>query len=535
MLTMTKSVDKYQELLEELPFIKSVKHIKSAESSVTTSWGAEPWTEDMISRDILQNFRDALVQAKKNVDQVKISTENDQISVYAPTEFSLAKLFFIGSQKSELDNQIGVNGEGFKKCVSDLARQGIYNPINISGDEALIISVGNEVPGTDLRPLVYHFFKINKVEGSYFILNTISKKLKKAFEYGMKNFFYENNPVIGEKLYEYNDITVYKSKTANGVGFYKGLKRVDIENIPVVININKSYAALERKVKMDRDRNAFDKKLQTTFFNIFTSSGFHYSFRKDNAAIHYILKSSKPIWKKGHLLLSSIAKNFYSTLKDDKAIQKMFGKEYYAESRWHYSGSLTWSDWYSTKTQSYILRRDRQEEKNKKIKLPSYFANFGVMSSLEAFLKNKDNAEKRLKNKSTSDLTPKEKKAINFCFEAAKSIAPNFANLFDRSDEDNSLYEVKFKKIKCKDLLGQLRNNGHTYNSKTVYLHQDLFKGNFGKMFSVFLHELSHAGGADDGTREFSDCLTWLLEQSISKNKLISKYSRDWDKKVRVH
>ena len=54
-------------------------------------------------------------------------------------------------------------------------------------------------------------------------------------------------------------------------------------------------------------------------------------------------------------------------------------------------------------------------------------------------------------------------------------------------------------------------------------------------MFSVFLHELSHAGGADDGTREFSDCLTWLLEQSISKNKLISKYSRDWDKKVRVH
>lgn len=65
MLTMTKSVDKYQELLEELPFIKSVKHIKSAESSVTTSWGAEPWTEDMIARDILQNFRDALVQAKK--------------------------------------------------------------------------------------------------------------------------------------------------------------------------------------------------------------------------------------------------------------------------------------------------------------------------------------------------------------------------------------------------------------------------------------------------------------------------------------
>ena len=54
--------------------------------------------------------------------------------------------------------------------------------------------------------------------------------------------------MIGEKLSEQIDITVYKSKTANGVGFYKGLKRADIENIPVVININKSYGP-ERKVK----------------------------------------------------------------------------------------------------------------------------------------------------------------------------------------------------------------------------------------------------------------------------------------------
>ena len=88
---------------------------------------------------------------------------------------------------------------------------------------------------------------------------------------------------------------------------------------------------------------------------------------------------------------------------------------------------------------------------------------------------------------------------------------------------------MKFKKIFCKELLGQLKNNAD-YNSKTIYLHKDLFKSNFGRVFSIFLHELSHANGNGDGSREFSDCLTFLLEQSIEKNKKISRYSKEWGK-----
>ena len=75
-----------------------------------------------------------------------------------------------------------------------------------------------------------------------------------------------------------------------------------------------------------------------------------------------------------------------------------------------------------------------------------------------------------------------------------------------------------------KRVLGELKNNSD-YNSKTIYLHKDLFKSNFGKVFSTFLHELSHATGNGDGSREFSDCLTFLHEQSIEKNKKIqTKY-----------
>ena len=71
-------------------------------------------------------------------------------------------------------------------------------------------------------------------------------------------------------------------------------------------------------------------------------------------------------------------------------------------------------------------------------------------------------------------------------------------------------------------MLGELKNNSD-YNSKTIYLHKDLFKTNsFGRVFSTFLHELSHANGNGDGSREFSDMLTLLLENSIDKNGTVT-------------
>ena len=64
---------------------------------------------------------------------------------------------------------------------------------------------------------------------------------------------------------------------------------------------------------------------------------------------------------------------------------------------------------------------------------------------------------------------------------------------------------------------------------KTIYLNKDLFKSNFGKFFAILTHEMSHVFGKD-GEREFSDVLTHLIEQAVSKNSVISKYSRGWAK-----
>ncbi len=523
-------IKKLKELLLELPEIKSVEHVKSVESAVTTAWGEEVWDHYKLSRDCLQNMVDGCVESNIDIDKIKIKTENDQIKVFAPNEYSLEKLYYIGSTKSEKDvRQIGAHGEGIKKVFSDLARIGIFNPILLSGEQALIISVGKEVVGTELRPLIYNYFKINKVKGNFFILNTIDKKLKQSFLFGLKNFFYPKNPLLGEVLHSYNDITIYKSTDKNnGYGFYKGLKRVDIKGIPVIISIDKAYAALEKKTKIDRDRQAFDTKLQSTFFSIFARSGFYYRDMVGNLAIKYVLERSKHIWSKGHLLLSQIASHSYGMLKDDKDLKALFKDGYYAESRWTWSRDISYSDWFSTKTQNFIRSKTEKEKKNKKI-LPAYFTSFGVESALERFIKNKKNAENRIKNKKTKDLTPKEQKCINFLFDAAKSISPSFAKLFYSDTYDDPLFDVKFKTITCKDILGELKNTSD-YNGKIIYLHKDLFQKSFGSMLSTFLHELCHSLGHNDGSREFSDSLTVLIQKCIDNHSSVKKYSKEWSK-----
>ena len=138
--------NKLKELLLELPEIKFAELIKSVESSVTTGWSQEIWSDSMISRDILQNTYDGCIESEIDVGKIKISTDNDQVRIWAPNEYNLEKLFYIGSVKSESKQiLVGAHGEGVKKCFSDLARKGIFNHIIISSDTSLIFSVGKEV------------------------------------------------------------------------------------------------------------------------------------------------------------------------------------------------------------------------------------------------------------------------------------------------------------------------------------------------------------------------------------------------------
>ena len=79
-------------MLLDLPNVTKAEHAESKTSNITTAWGAQPWDELMVSRDILANFYDGCVEAKLEIDNVKISTKNDQIVVSSvKTKFALKK------------------------------------------------------------------------------------------------------------------------------------------------------------------------------------------------------------------------------------------------------------------------------------------------------------------------------------------------------------------------------------------------------------------------------------------------------------
>ena len=67
------------------------------------------------------------------------------------------------------------------------------------------------------------------------------------------------------------------------------------------------------------------------------------------------------------------------------------------------------------------------------------------------------------------------------------------------------------------NILGELRAHSH-YCSREVFLAAKVFEADFAEAFAVFVHEHAHVFG-HDGSREFTDSLTGLLEAVVSHRK----------------
>ena len=369
-MMQNKEILKSKRALMDLPSVKSAKLIDSHISSVTTAWGVN-WGEDYIARDILQNFRDA---NKDDINGIEVNIKNDLVCIKGKGLFNLRRLFYVGSEKGEGD--IGQYGEGFKAAMVSMLKKGVNFPVSISGDEAVVIRVGDEIDETNLCPLVYDFFKVNRHEGTIFTFNTNNPEMKNAFNFGMRHFWYENNPLVGREIFSHNDFAVYESSDESGYVFYNGIKRADIKKIPLVINVERKYAAIEKKISADRDRNSFDGKLQDRLYGIFAQSGIPH-YQKD-ACYYEILKIAQPVWENGggHPLLQAIGKNIYGSDQLVKT-KTLFSDKYFAESHARYL-RLQHKEWYEEYPR--IRRTEKKLEENGKIKLPAYFACFGVNS-----------------------------------------------------------------------------------------------------------------------------------------------------------
>jgi hypothetical protein len=491
--------------LEQCGF-SGLQHERTVVSSVTTSWGVD-WDEELVARDLMQNFFDA---NRDQVADVAVTTTGSTVTVSAPSSYDLERLYFLGSEKGPED--IGQYGEGFKAAATCVLRSGTTFLAAASGRKVLRIRVDNQpAGGTNLYPLVYDFFTSPKeIPGNRLIIGGASAKLARAMESGLTHFVYEGNPLIGpEELAEYDrSFVVYRSRTSDGHIFYRNLKRGEIPGLPLVLVLNKQYDRIEKKIRSDRDRNAFGEEVRDVLYGIWAQ----YFFRGITSRQRVAVEAARPCWERGegHPLLAKIA----SYLR-----------------WWHPSSAPTWQEVF---TDRYYVRStakdptealryqtvERQWEKLGRRALPGYFKAFGLPSAATHIAEQEEKARQEAARNGRRAPSPAEKDGIALLTVTVRGLAPEIMSIFDQG-------RTSYTVAKTEALLGELKK-GRGYRSREVFLAEAVFESDLPRALAVFLHEHAHIFG-HDGSRGFTDALTELLENVIRFRDSLGVQESKWE------
>lgn len=496
----TLSPDEIAALKALVPGIGNITFSRAVPSSVTTAWGVK-WDEELVARDLMQNFRDA---NKNEIDAISVRKKGNDVVLHGPTEFNLVRLYYLGSEKGEGD--IGAYGEGFKAASVALLRDFKVIPIMVSGQSVMRLSVSAEtIEDTNLRPIVYESFTHDgKVSGSYLLVLGCAKPLADALERSIEHFFWPGHPQLGELVESTDGVDVYRSKSREGFGFYGGLRRLTIPSLPLIFNVKKSYKNLDKKIEQDRDRKAFDDKVAAIYYGIIVKA-------TSMELARLILLLTRPIWHRGHPLLHRLAQECASY--HGEFLEKMF-EGLFAEGRYF---AKTEQEWHIQRSPELAeMMRERSENA---ILVPSYFVYFGVDNVHTAMRKKKDEMAASLRAAQNTRPSALENMAIRFLIESLVKISPQLQALATRK-------EYTYLVVHTKELLGQLRE-GNRYRSTEVVLAADLFLKPFHTALSTLVHEYAHGYGYD-GDRFFTDALTDVLEQVIANRDQIGAAEVRW-------
>lgn len=474
----------------------------SERSAVTSAWGVD-WDEQLIARDLMQNFFDA---NRAQLDKIVVAVRDDLVRVSAPAEFALRHLFYLGSEKGEDD--IGKYGEGFKAATICILRRGGTFVAAASGKEGVVIRLSEEpAPGTNLFPLVYDFYDLEQpVAGSVLLIDGAWRELSRAMQLGLMEFFHEGNPLIGPPLMGTGrEFQLFRSTTEAGHIFYRNLRRGDIPDLPVVLVLNKTYARIEKEIAKDRDRKAFGEAVRGMFYSIWAQS-----FFRMRTAQEHIIAAAEPLWRqgRGHPLLAAVAiKSAYSHW-DRATAERVFSNGFYAESPTHDPRELIRfkeieSDW----------------QRQGRLSLPAYFTAFGVVSAQQRVRELNEEAKEEARRQGAHRPTRAEAAAIAVLRGVLLELAPKIAQFYE---EKRTNYTIAATEV----LLGEFKL-GRGYHSHEIFLAAQIFERDFAEALAVFLHEHAHIHGYD-GSRTFTDALTELLETTVRERQTMDRHERHW-------
>ncbi len=171
------------------------------------------WGKYNLFRDFIQNFYDA-VGFMNFAQMFQYSYEDEKLEMAVDgVNFSYEWLLHIGaSTKTATSNDhAGYFGEGFKIASLCGFRDFKWNITMSSADWVLtVIAEKQEIDGNTVNMLAYDVQKVEKKDRSSLSLYPISKRDFQLFQTAVFSFYYPQNPLIGEVIWEGKEGAVYK-------------------------------------------------------------------------------------------------------------------------------------------------------------------------------------------------------------------------------------------------------------------------------------------------------------------------------------
>lgn len=180
------------------------------------------WTKYNVFRDYIQNFYDSVGYCMWK-DRFSFEYSNGLLSMWVEDIcFSYEWLLHIGaSTKTDAFlNNAGYFGEGFKIASLCAVRDYRWKIKMSSGDwELSVVCIDQTIDETTVQMLAYDVQEREKQEKSCLELSFITEDDFRLFKEVMFSFYYPENPIIGEKIWEGQEGAVYtRSRKAYGTG-----------------------------------------------------------------------------------------------------------------------------------------------------------------------------------------------------------------------------------------------------------------------------------------------------------------------------
>lgn len=176
------------------------------------------WGRYKVLRDFIQNFFDS-VSIHDWKERFHYSYNDGKLSMWVENVvFSYEWLLHIGASTKREDanhRHAGYFGEGFKIASLCAFRDFKWDVCMSSGDWSLkVIKLQKEIDATKVDMLAYDVMQKSKEDESRLELYHVTPEEYNTFLTVLNSFFYDGNPLVGDKVWEGNDAAVYLCDTS---------------------------------------------------------------------------------------------------------------------------------------------------------------------------------------------------------------------------------------------------------------------------------------------------------------------------------